>query len=438
MLDRRALLVLPALALACSSSSSDTSTHGMVFDASSDLAMDEPPDGSPEASMDGSVDGSPDAGHPSDAGHDTKTPDAPGDAPLDSSKPSDGSSCKGTIAIAGGTGSVGFGATSVNGGAWKLTSLSSTSASANPTLVPFGGGFMAVFTAAGTNYLQYSAYTASGWSTASNASGATCIGPAAALGAAGLAGIGTTLHSVYLGTDNDFFHGTYTTALGWDCESDPLTPSGGSQSFGPSAPALASFGSSIIAVFDGSDGGLYTQTWTAGAWAAAAAIVGAGVGTSGPFVPPSIVALTGGSSDLMVVYQDNATTAIYWATETSGVWSTPQVTIATAYTAVPLSLAPLAGGGAVVTFEGTDSNPYAMTFDPTGSTWSSPVALTSGSIGLGAPPTVATGICGADAIAAYVQPAGVELVSLSSGTWSSPTLVSATASMTYATLATSP
>jgi hypothetical protein len=396
------------------------------------MAMDDLPDAAPDGAN--ATDAARDGGHPADAGGheagDAKSVDGP---VADGAKKGDAGSCKGTLALAGGSGSVAFGATSVDGGSWKFTSLTS-SATYNPALVSFGAGFVAVFTATTTDYLQYSAYASSAWSPAANATGSSCVGPAAALGSPGLAAIGTTLHTVYLGTDNKFYHGTFA-ASAWDCEGDPLTPSGGSQSFGPSAPGLAAVGGSLITLFDGNDHGLYTQSWTASAWDAAQAITGAGVGTT----PPALVALTGGASDLLLVYSDTGDDVLYWATRTSGVWSAPAVTNATALSTSPVSIAPTSGGGAVLVFEGTDSNPYSMTFDATASTpWSTPVAIVTGNQPLGTPPTVAPGICGADALAEIVQPAGVEVFRLTSGTWSAPTLVSEAVSMTYATIATSP
>jgi len=342
--------------------------------------------------------------------------------------------CKGTVALAGGTSSSAFGASSVNGGAWTVTSLSAGSMSSNPALVPFGGGFVALFGACASNQLEFSQLTSSTWSAPASAFATACAGPAEAVGPVGLAAVGTTLDSVYLGTDDDFFHGSYT-ATGWDCESDPLSPSDGSPSFGPSAPTVATLGTSLVAAFDGSDGRLYTQSLTSGVWAAAESISGASVGT----VPPTLIALTGGSSDLLLVYENVGDNKLYAVTQTSGTWSAPMLTNVNAFTAAPTSMAPTAGGGAVLVFLGTDGNAYGMTFDPAATTpWTAPVAIASGTTTLPSPPTIAAGICGVDATAAFVQPGGIELVTISSGAWSAPTVVPATASMTFATIATSP
>ncbi len=416
------LACAPALAFACSSASMDNQTHGPVVDASGDMVTDNPPD----ARADG---GHHDAGHDAmpkpDAAHDAPANDSPEDA-------ADAASCKGTLALAGGTSSVGFGATSVNGGAWNVTSLTTTSASSNPAIVAFKNSFLAVFTAAST-ILQYSAYLGGKWSTAANAAGLSCSGPPEAIGAPALAVLGSTVHSVYLGTDNLFFHGTFS-GTGWDCQSDPLTPSGGVQSFGPSAPAAAAAGSSLVALYDGNDNNLYTQAWSASSWATSLAVPGASVGA----ISPSLVALTGGSSDLLLVYENNGDNKLYWSARTGGSWSTPLLTDMNAYTLQPASLAALSGGKAALAFLGTDGNPYAMTFDPTASTpWSSPTAIVTGNTPLPAPPSIAAGVCGSDAVAAILQPAGVEIVSLAKSKWSSPKLVSGTASMSFASIATS-
>jgi hypothetical protein len=420
---RRTALLLPLL-VACSASNSDDKTHGPVVDASLDQIIDEPPDASPEASLDG---GPKDAGHdgPRDvAAHDVSTPDGP---------TMEASSCTGSIALAGGTSTTAFGATSVNGGAWNVNTFATGSASSNPALVPFGGGFVALLTASTTNYLEYSAYASSAWSSLASASGAMCAAPAA-LGSAGLAAIGTTLHSVYLGTDNDFFHGTFTAGA-WDCENDPLMPSGEPQSYGPSAPGVASVGSELIVAYDGGDHSLYAQSWMSGAWADSIAITGADVGE----IPPTLIALTGGSSELLVVSEDDGDDTLYYATRASGTWSTSTLISSTDYTGSPVSLAPTSGGGAVLVYQGGDGNPYFMTFDPTAATpWSTPAKITTVTSSLTTPPTVAAGICGADAVAEVVQPTGIETFTLTSGTWSSPNTISTLPGMSFATIATSP
>jgi hypothetical protein len=442
MRPRNACVLLSAFAVACSSAASDNQTHGLVVDSGADTVTDNPPDvTSPDTGADAGAPAK-DGGHMpahdahvADVHHD-RAPEAAADARgHDGASKGDASTCKGTIALAGGTSTAAFGATSVNGAAWKVETLDTTSASTNPPLVPFGGGFMAVFTASGVDTLQYSLYSGSSWSAGANADNSSCTGAPTAFGPPGLASIGTTLHSVYLGTGEayDFYHGTYATGS-WDCESDPV--GGSPQSFGPSAPSAASTGSELVAVFDGMDGHLYAQSWAAGAWAAAVQIPGAAVVD----IPPTIVTLQGGTSELLVAYEDTSSNTISFATRSSGTWGTAATTDAKAFTAASISVAALPAGAAVLAFLGTDGNPYSMVYTPSASTpWSKPVAIAAGPQMLSTPPTVAPGICGADAIAAIVQPAGVELFTLSSGSWSSkPTLVAGTSSVTFATIATSP
>jgi hypothetical protein len=417
--------------------SSADARHG---DSSSPVDAGSSDAGSDSGSADGGTpeSGSHDGGVADSAPHDGGSAEAgPGDGGSAETGPHEGgateagpdaSSCTGIVALAGGTSSASFAATSVNAGTWNVTSLPTTSTSANPGLVAYAGGFMALFTAPSTGNIQYSLYSGSTWSATEYADGSSCTATPTAQGSVALATIGSTVHSVYLGSDSYFFHGTYT-AGSWDCESDPL------MDFGPQAPALASVGSSLVAVFDGMDGDLYTQSWS-GSWASAAVLTGAAVDSEPP--PPTVIALDGGSSDLMIVYEDATENQLFWSTRSGGTWSTPALTNVDAFTDAQVSAAPLSAGAAVVTFLGTDGNPYAMTFDPTSSSWTAPVAILTGGSALPAAPTVATGICGVDAIAEVIQPGGVELIALSSGTWSSPVTVSGTASSTFATIATSP
>src|SRR5271155_5509442 len=119
---RHALLVLPALQIACSSSS-DNQVHGPVFDASNDTVTDALPDGSTDGGPPDATDG----GHKTS--HDAKAEGAATDGPSsDGSMKGDASGCMGTgtIALAGGTTAAAFAATSVNGGTWNVTSLSGT------------------------------------------------------------------------------------------------------------------------------------------------------------------------------------------------------------------------------------------------------------------------------------------------------------------------
>jgi hypothetical protein len=390
-----------------------------------------------------------------DGGSDATSPDSPvaNDASTDVAMSADvtttldASACTsgtGTIAIVGGTSSVAFATASKNGAAWATTTFGSSSVSAAPALVPLGSGLLSVFPLATTDYIQSTLFTpgaSPAWSppvaVPALASGTT---PAVESGAAGLAALGANAELVYRGSNTDFYHGIYSGGV-WGPANDPVMASGKPQDTGPSAPSVAVVGSTLYAAYDGGDQGLYVESWTAaGGWAGAVPIGGAG--TSG--VPPTLIALTSGAADLLLVFEVQTTNDLFSVTHTpgsgGGIWSAPVAVDVTANTANAVSLAPLSGGGAVMVYLGAlNSFPYFSIYDPSGATpWTVPASVYPSSLALASAPTVAAGVCNFDAIAALTEPAGVEIVSLKSGVWGTPVLLGGTGATTYATIATLP
>ena len=422
---------LVAFATACSSGSTG-GTHGPVFnlDGGGDVVVDHPPDsslrdtGSADAAADrraSDTSSSADSSHHDahveaggDSGHDAARADTSTDAaadvtldaPSDVKGAADASVCPsglGTIALVGGTSTVSFGATSKNGGAWAVASFGSSSVHAAPAVIAFNGGFLSVFPTA-TTAIQSTLFTTS-WSTPANIPAiGDSANPALENGAPSLASGGaSSAHLVYQGSDDKFYHGVYSGGA-WGPADDPVGGAGASQGFGPSAPAAAAVGTTLYAANDGSNSGLYVDALPPGApatWGAAAAITGAGVGG----VPPTMVALTGGSFDLMLVYEAKTSNTLYSTVHTAGAgggtWSTPLEVAATANTASAVSLAPLAGGGAVLVYLGTtNSFPYFSVYGPLPTpAWTTPAEIYPGSLPLASAPSVAAGTCGVDAVA---------------------------------------
>jgi hypothetical protein len=450
----------------------DAATTSSTADARHDVAMDHVPDSGkdhgsphvdaghdagkadslqprPDAAKDathdapGSVDAPHDSPKPADAGHDVavdgQPTDASHDARVDVAVPTvDASACPngmGTIALVGGMSTIAFGATSVNGEAWRVSPFSQDSVGAAPTVVPYGTGFLTLFSDATTGFIKSSL-----WSAGTMAWSAPLPVPAAGggtsteVGSPSLSLLGASGELVYQGMNKDYFHGVYDGST-WGVANDPV---GGSamQDTGPSPPSSATAGGVLYAVFGGTNNGLYVDTWTAaGGWTGATGVMGAGVGP----VSPTVIALSGGSADLMIVYIENTTTYLKSTAHTPGSgWSTPVQVSATAIGATPVSLAPLPNGVVVMVYEGTNGLPYSSTYTPgAGTPWSSPISVYPNSLPLQSPPTVAPGVCGVDAIAALVETPGVEIVTLSSGVWSPPVLINQTSQMTYATITTS-
>jgi hypothetical protein len=415
-------------AAACAASGSEDETHGPSYplDGGADVTAASADAGTSDATTT-AVDSAPQAADASsriDAVADTST--APVDA-ADAALP-DGSSCTATTAIIGGGSSSAFGAVAVGTGSLALHALTGA-VLAPPAVASFGSGFQALY-ASTNNALEATSY-ASSWATPS------AVGAALLLGSPALATVGSSLHAVYLGTDYKYYHATYAGSS-WDSASDKVAPGGdaGAQSFGPCAAAAAptTGGFTIANAGSSTPHVLYDQAWsTTSGWASGSAHAG----TSLNAIAPAMVALTGGTSDLLVVYVD--TTGTLQATSrATGTWSAPTPLSVASATADPPALAAMSGGRAVLVYRGGDAHPYYATFDPARATpWSTPAALVTPSPTIVSAPSVAAGVCGDDAVAAYVDGSGaVSTVGLSGGTWQPRGSVAAGA--TYATVATRP
>ncbi len=389
-----------------------------------------------------------DASHPSDTSHrpDSSRPvDASDAAHARDARPetsSDAGACpsgSGTIAIVGGTLTAAFGWISTNGVVSLPTTFPTPSIAAAPAVVPFAGGFLGAFASSNNDVIESVLYS-SGWATPVAVPAlAGKDASATELGAPALAVLGQNAEIVYAGTNTYFYHGVYSGGA-WSPASDPVGGAGSAQDFGASAPTAAVSSGVLFVAYDGKNNGLYIDYWQSGAWAGPGGVQGAGVGT----VAPTMIPITSESADLLLVYEDQSS-AIHSVVHPAAAaypaanWSTP-VAVSGASTLNAVSLAPLAGGGAVMAFLGEDQHPYASVFTPgTTPAWSAPVETYANAHTLEGPPTVATGVCGFDAVMAIVEETvGVELLTLKGTTWSTPVLVSGTSAATCATVATSP
>lgn len=374
----------------------------------------------------GGGDGAADGG-----GGETGATEAGSDA--DAGATESGTTCPSTMALLAASGTAI--AQAVYGhGQWSSATQVAGGASAAPTLVPFGTGYLGAFTGTGTAGnlpLMWTAYTNS-WAQPAH------VASALAQGTPALAVTGTTAHLVYWGSNSKFYHGTY--AGSWDAASDPVQASGGPQSFGPSAPAAAAVGSALVETQSGQDGVVYDQGWS-GTWQAAAPLEGSSVVTS---LSPAIVAMNGGSADAMIVLVhagDAGSYYLQYATRTGGTWSAPadvhDTAGAIAYSSTSPSLAALPGGKAVLAWQGSSpAHPYVSTYDPA-SGWTAPIPVSNDT--LLSPPSVAPGVCGADAVLTYVATGGaVQVLTLSGGSWGTPAPIAGASGMQWAAIAVQP
>lgn len=355
--------------------------------------------------------------------------------PGDGGNPGDGSvtGCtSGAVAVVGGGPSGSFAAYAAGGDALTAQSLTSPIA-ALPSIVSFGGSFTAVVHVAGSNQLASTSYAAGSWSALAPIAG-TLVREDPALAVAG-----TTLHLVYQASDDagaaadKYFHGTYSTS--WTA-GDPIG-SGADQSFGAHMMGAAGLSSELVTDQVGSDNNVYARSFTS-SWQSSVQMADGGVGSNDALLGTSarVVALTGGSAELLAVFTRSGDYKLMSIARTSGTWAAaPTLSNTNAYTTEPFQLAALAGGKAIVAWRGGDSHGYVSMYD--GTSWSNPTAVAA--FNIESAPAVSVGNCGSVAMAAYAKSGGgVEVVRYDGSAWGTPAAVGGTTGAKLVGLATAP
>ena len=426
-----ATAVAAAAIAACTASGSDTAQHGPVFDDDGGSDGSTTHDGGvSDAARDSSgSDARADGGVTTDASSNDATADSAVDAPTPVDA-ADASSCTSTIALLAG-GATSLAGATFTGNQWSAATAITGTAAAPIAMAPFGSGFVGLVVASDRS--MRSATYGSSWSAL------TTVGTLGSRDAPALASVGTTLHLAYQAQSADatkdykYFHGAMTAAT-WDGALDPIG-SAGQQSFGARGPSAAAAGNKLVVAQAGSDGFLYDQTLDV-TWQAAHQQASTSVEN---VIPPTLVALTGGASDLLVVYARKTDRHFMFATRAAGAWSAPAEVYnqagVVAYANDPVTIAALAGGGAVLAYLGGDGKPYFSRL--ASGTWSAPATIAAGTAL--SVPSIAPGVCGDDALVTWVGSAGgVSVARLSGTTWSAPIAIAGATGMTYAAIATRP
>ena len=149
--------------------------------------------------------------------------------------------------------------------------------------------------------------------------------------------------------------------------------------------------------------------------------------------------MSGGASDLLAVYLRESDYKVMAVVRTNGTWSAPALVDPNAFSNDPVAAIGLPNGKALVVFRGSDKKPYFSTFDGT-STWTAAAALLGATNPLiESVPSIAPGVCGADAIVAMVESgAGVVTVPFSSGAFGSTTSITGTSGAKFVAVGTLP
>jgi hypothetical protein len=212
------------------------------------------------------------------------------------------------------------------------------------------------------------------------------------------------------------------------------------QSDGPHAPGLAGLASELVLGQVGGDKNIYARSFTT-AWQDPVEIVDGGIAnTQGSNdetmgAPARVIALNGGTAELMLVYTRLGDYKLMSVTRTSGVWSAPLELNDSEFTTEPFQLAALAGGKAIVAWRGSNGQGYVSTYN--GTSWTA-TATNIAAFAINSAPSVAIGNCGSVAVAAYGKAGGIDLVRYDGTSWGTPVSVTTTANMSYVAVAVSP
>jgi len=300
-----------------------------------------------------------------------------------------------------------------NGTAWGAPAIIGGSGAAAGAALAFNGpasqAVGAVRAATGDTLLS-TIWSAGVWSSLAPINLDTTRGTPLVAASAGTANV------VFWGDNYEYYYEAFDGTT-WTGAPSPVIPAGTAQQpCGPSPGALSTFagGASFLFV-NGTCGGtqnaLYSTDDSTSGWSSSTQV--APDPSYAANLPPALTAPTAGA-DLVTVYVQQGTQQIYYASRSSGVWSSAQK-IMNGLTASPIALAPLSAGGAWMAYVGTDGMLYASTF--TSGTWATPAAVFSPNVAVSAV-AAAAGIGKASAELVYLDTSGVAFhTRLVGGAW---------------------
>jgi hypothetical protein len=339
--------------------------------------------------------------------------------------------------VAGGTSSAG--AITWADGAWSsVTSLASTMM-VRPHLVATSTGF-GIASVASDNSLQYAAFASGNWSPLAPVAVGLRTWDEPRIVVNSIATDPRLVFQMKGGAGDSRYFFSSASMGAWSAPEG--IGAGNDVSFGPRAAAATTTtnGANMVIAHAGGNGLLYARERAATAWTASVQI---GSITVRNDLPVAATELFGGMLLSIFSIDTGTTQKLAYATRSGKSWTVGGAVfdngINRAFSNDPTALLPLASGRALLVFRGGDTNLYATTFDPTGAVkWSAPSTVTSSGIATMSAPSLAAGICGADAIAAFVETGTVKLVRLTAGVWSVPEKVPGLAGATYVGIASKP
>jgi hypothetical protein len=253
-----------------------------------------------------------------------------------------------------------------------------------------------------------------------------------------IAGTGGQGFVAFQGTDTNQYFALFSGTT-WSPTAEAIT-TGGSY---PTPAGIAAIGTNASVVYFANTAGSNdpTEQDRTTSWQAPTTL-----GTDSSFsATPAVVAMNGGTADLMTVYIRQSDGALTFNTRTSGVWSTsaqvPGALAPSSTTFGPnerVALAALPGGAAIVAWRDRTTNAIDYSLY-SGTAWSAAPSVFPTAVVLSAAPAVAHGVAGAVAEIAYVDGSGAGWhARLVGSSWTTPVQVFPTGTLSHVALAASP
>jgi hypothetical protein len=309
-----------------------------------------------------------------------------------------------TVLLLGGGSSAMLGA-AYDGGSWTVSPLTGATTDGVALTVTSGGTGVGLMRNSGNDQLRYTTWSAGAWAPFAQVNADTTRGTPS------ISSAGMEAQAAFHGSNYQYYATTWSGGA-WSPTAGVGAPN---NSFGPVPGAIAARGSDATFVFHNGAAGndLHTRDRSTGAWQAAVQQA-----PSTNFnIEPSVVNLSSGTDDLLVVYVVSGSNQVHYMTRTGSAWSS-HAPVPSAFTDHRVSLAALPGGGAIAAFRGQNNRVYTTIYS--GGAWSAPLEV-SASVTTTAPPSVTRGVGPATAELAFVNASGALVhARLIGGAWTAP------------------
>jgi hypothetical protein len=253
-----------------------------------------------------------------------------------------------------------------------------------------------------SDHLVYTLWNGSTWSALAQINADTTQGRPA------LAASGGKVHAVFWGNDFKFYYEAFSAGA-WTAAPQPVVPMDmtlAMQPCGPSPGVLAPLGADVALIFvnggtcSGMINHLYDTDLSSGVWQISKDFENDPSFSKTQW--PAVTAPVSGP-ELVTVYVQQNGTQLLSGYRNAGTWFST-APIFQGFTNDPVALAPLAGGGALLAYRGTNMKLYTSTFSMV--SWSNPVAALTSNPTLGAAPALIAGIGTAVAEMVYIDSTG--------------------------------